>query len=134
RMLMAAGKQVAEEPLPSLVQAQDSGQFAVTYFSKTNGLTRYSTPVEQNNDYDPRTRPWYQAAVQKDGAIITAPYEDASGLGTVVSLAVPVKASGRLQGVIAGDIAISRLINDINAIQLPANGYAMIVSQDGTVI
>lgn len=134
RMLMAAGKQVIDEPVPSLIQAQDSGQFAVTYFTNTQGESRYSTLVEQNNNYDPRTRPWYQAAVQKDGAIITAPYEDASGLGTVVSLAVPVKASGRLQGVIAGDIAISRLINDINAIQLPANGYAMIVSQDGTVI
>ncbi|NLJ92634.1 MAG: chemotaxis protein, partial [Aeromonadales bacterium] len=134
RMLMAAGKQVIDEPVPSLIQAQDGGQFAVTYFTNTQGESRYSTLVEQNNNYDPRTRPWYQAAVQKNSAIITAPYEDASGLGTVVSLAAPVKASGRLQGVIAGDIAISRLINDINAIQLPANGYAMIVSQDGTVI
>ncbi|ART80120.1 methyl-accepting chemotaxis protein [Oceanisphaera avium] len=134
RMLIAAGKQVAQSPSAALTQAEESGHFAVTYFSNTQGQTQYSISISEDAGYDPRTRPWYQQATQKNGPIITSPYEDASDLGTVVSLATPVKQNGRLIGVMAGDVTISKLIQDINDIQLPAQGYAMMLSRDGTVI
>lgn len=134
RMLIAAGKQVAGNLSSALTQVEESGHFAVTYFSNAAGQTQYSMPIVDEEGYDPRTRPWYQQASQTNGPIITAPYEDASGLGLVVSLATPVNQNGRLAGVMAGDVVISTLIEDINNIELPAEGYAMMLSKDGTVI
>ena len=134
RMLAAAGQQFAEAPFPALRQAQVAGGFAMSYFGSKDGVMYDSDPTIDRTGYDPRTRPWYQQAIQKNGAIITAPYEDAAGLGTVVSLAAPVMVNGQLTGVMGADVGIQNLISDINAIQLPAEGYAMLLSRDGTVI
>ncbi|MBU3825298.1 MAG: methyl-accepting chemotaxis protein, partial [Candidatus Oceanisphaera merdipullorum] len=134
RMLAAAGQQFNQAPLPALQQAHKAGDFALSYFGSKDGVMYDSDPTIDRTGYDPRTRPWYQQAIQKNGAIVTAPYEDASGLGTVVSLAAPVMINGQLTGVMGGDVGIRDLISDINAIQLPAEGYAMLLSRDGTVI
>ncbi|MGO4998024.1 methyl-accepting chemotaxis protein [Oceanisphaera sp. W20_SRM_FM3] len=134
RMLAAAGQQFNKAPLPALQQAHEAGDFAISYFGSKDGVMYDSDPTIDRTGYDPRTRPWYQQAIQKNGAIVTAPYEDASGLGTVVSLAAPVMVNGQLTGVMGADVGIQSLISDINAIQLPAEGYAMLLSRDGTVI
>ncbi|MFD1006899.1 methyl-accepting chemotaxis protein [Oceanisphaera ostreae] len=134
RMLTAAGQQFDKAPMPAMLQAQVAGRFLASYFGSKDGVMHDTDSSIYDNDYDPRNRPWYQEAVQKNDAIITAPYEDATGLGTVVSLATPVKVNGQLTGVMAGDVAISSLIADVNAIKLPAKGYAMMLSSNGSVI
>ncbi|MBO1518178.1 methyl-accepting chemotaxis protein [Oceanisphaera pacifica] len=134
RLLAAAGQQFDKAPLPSLQQTYSAGNFAISYFGSKEGVMHDSDPSVDRTGYDPRTRPWYKAAIAEKGAIMTAPYEDAAGLGTVVSLAAPVNINGRFSGVIGGDVAIKTLIEDVNAIKLPAKGYAMMLSKDGTVI
>ena len=134
RILVAAGKQLTQNHSAALLQAHESGHFTDTYFADENGVM---FDVDNNvyaTDYDPRTRPWYQQAVQKNGAIITDPYHDATDNSIVVSLASPVQVNGKLTGVMAADLEISKLITDINAIELPAQGYAMLLSNDGTII
>ncbi|MDX1268538.1 MAG: methyl-accepting chemotaxis protein, partial [Oceanisphaera sp.] len=133
-ILAAAGRQLDQALLPSLQQAQEAGQFALSYFGSRDGVMFDADPSIDRTGYDPRSRPWYQQVLQENKAIVTTPYEDATGLGTVVTLAAPVQVNGRLTGVIGADVAITSLVDDINAIRLPAEGYAMMLSKDGTLI
>lgn len=134
RMLSAAAPHLDRALLPALQQAKESGGFQLSYFGAKNGVMYDDDPSIDRTGYDPRSRPWYKQAMAANGAIITSPYEDATGLGTVVTLAEPVRTHGQIRGVIGGDIGISQLIKDVNAIQLPAKGYAMMLSKDGTII
>ncbi|WP_319783282.1 methyl-accepting chemotaxis protein [Oceanisphaera sp. IT1-181] len=133
-MLTAAAQQLELALLPALQQTKEAGHFQLSYFGSKGGVMYDSDPSIDRTGYDPRSRPWYKQAMAENKAIITAPYEDATGLGTVVTLAEPVRPYGQVSGVIAGDIGISQLIKDVNAIKLPAKGYAMMLSNDGTII
>ncbi|MGB5856372.1 MAG: methyl-accepting chemotaxis protein [Oceanisphaera sp.] len=134
RMLAAAGQQLDQAQLPALQQAQVAGAFVASYFGSTDGEMFDHESTTYNRDYDPRNRPWYQQAIAANKPIITPPYEDATDSSLVVTLAEPVRSNGKMSGVIGGDVAINSLIADINAIKLPAKGYAILLSRDGTVI
>lgn len=133
-MLTAAAQQLEQARLPALQQAKTAGGFQLSYFGTKDGVMYDDDPSIDRTGYDPRSRPWYQQAIAENQAIITSPYEDATGLGTVVTLAEPVRSYGQITGVIGGDIGISQLIKDVNAVKLPAKGYAMMLSKDGTII
>ncbi|AEY02839.1 Cache sensor-containing methyl-accepting chemotaxis sensory transducer [Oceanimonas sp. GK1] len=133
-MLAAAANHLQDDPHPALQLIEQAGDFQLGYFGTAEGVMLDAQPRDRSN-YDPRVRPWYRQAVQENRAIVTPPYEDATFGGTVVTLARPVTdTAGRLQGVIGADVAISSLIAGVNAIELPAEGYAMMLSQNGTVI
>ncbi|GGB35617.1 methyl-accepting chemotaxis protein [Oceanisphaera marina] len=133
-MLTAAAQQLEQARLPALQQAKQAGGFQLSYFGTKDGVMYDDDPGIDRTGYDPRSRPWYQQAMAENQAIITSPYEDATGLGTVVTLAEPVRSYGQISGVIGGDVGISQLIKDVNAVKLPAKGYAMMLSKDGTII
>ncbi|MCS6236708.1 methyl-accepting chemotaxis protein [Shewanella baltica] len=113
----------------AMKQAKQSGGFESTYFGESNGNMRDSEPATDYTNYDPRTRPWYQEAMRTGGSVLTRPYLDTAFNILVVTLAEPVAG-----GVIAGDLSISNLIEEVNRMKLPANGYAIMMHKDGTVI
>ncbi|GIU38933.1 chemotaxis protein [Shewanella hafniensis] len=113
----------------AMKQAKQSGGFESTYFGESNGNMRDSEPATDYTNYDPRTRPWYQEATRTGGSVLTRPYLDTAFNILVVTLAEPVAG-----GVIAGDLSISNLIEEVNRMKLPANGYAVMMHKDGTVI
>ena len=113
----------------AMKQAKQSGGFESTYFGESNGNMRDSEPATDYTNYDPRTRPWYQEAMRTGGSVFTRPYLDTAFNILVVTLAEPVAG-----GVIAGDLSISNLIEEVNRMKLPANGYAIMMHKDGTVI
>lgn len=61
------------------------------YVSLENGL-HYSYPGKGGypTDYDPRRRPWYQEAQSHDTAFWGKPYEDISGLGSLLPRIMPL--------------------------------------------
>jgi methyl-accepting chemotaxis protein len=133
-MLGAAAKQLGDNPLSPLQLVQEAGDFQLGFYGTAAGVMHDSDPGIDRSGYDPRSRPWYQQAQQANGAIVTPPYLDAAYKVLVVTLARPVQQNGRLAGVIGGDVAITSLIEDINAIRLPARGYAMMLDSNGTLI
>ncbi|MCT7653903.1 cache domain-containing protein [Oceanimonas sp. NS1] len=113
---------------------EQAGDFQLAYLGTTEGVMIDAQPRDRSG-YDPRTRPWYKQALQANTAMVTPPYEDVAFGVTVVTLAQPVTTStGQLLGIIGADVAISSLVNDVNAIRLPAQGQAMMLSRDGTLI
>ncbi|WP_324032756.1 methyl-accepting chemotaxis protein [Aeromonas caviae] len=117
------------EPLNALQQAQVSGRFQLTYFGEGSGKMNDSDPSINRDGYDPRSRGWYQEAMAKGGMIVTKPYLDVAYNILVVTLAQPAQG-----GVVGGDLSIASLVDDITKMKLPADGFAILMHKDGTVI
>ncbi|MCS6159697.1 methyl-accepting chemotaxis protein [Shewanella baltica] len=125
----ALASKVEGDSLNTLQQAQASGRFQLTYFGSQAGQMLDSDPSVDRTGYDPRSRPWYQQAISARGPILTKPYVDVAYNILVVTMAQPTT-----QGVVGGDLSIASLVDGVNRMKLPANGYAIMMHKDGTVI
>ncbi|WP_429036472.1 methyl-accepting chemotaxis protein [Aeromonas veronii] len=128
-VIQALGNKAGAEPLNALQQAQVSGRFQLTYFGESSGKMNDSDPSINRDGYDPRSRGWYQEAMSKGGLIVTKPYLDVAYNIMVVTLAQPVAG-----GVVGGDLSIASLVEDVTKMQLPADGFAIMMHKDGTII
>ena len=128
-VIQALGNKAGAEPLNALQQAQVSGRFQLTYFGESSGKMNDSDPSINRDGYDPRSRGWYQEAMSKGGLIVTKPYLDVAYNIMVVTLAQPVAG-----GVVGGDLSIASLVEDVTKMQLPADGFAIMIHKDGTII
>ncbi|WP_281745443.1 methyl-accepting chemotaxis protein [Thermanaerovibrio acidaminovorans] len=85
--------------------------------------------------WDPKTRPWYQEAVKKDGPTMTMPYVDANTGKMIVTIATPLKGYGdRLLGVLGADMAIDTLIQMVSSQRIMGHGYGILLAPDGTFV
>ncbi len=128
-VIQALGNKAGAEPLNALQQAQVSGRFQLTYFGESSGKMNDSDPSINRDGYDPRSRGWYQESMSKGGLIVTKPYLDVAYNIMVVTLAQPVSG-----GVVGGDLSIASLVEDVTKMQLPADGFAIMMHKDGTII
>ncbi len=128
-VIQALGNKASAQPLDALQQAQVSGRFQLTYFGEGSGKMHDSDPSINRDGYDPRSRGWYQEAMAKGGMIVTKPYLDVAYNVMVVTLAQPAQG-----GVVGGDLSIAALVEDITKMKLPADGFAIMMHKDGTVI
>ncbi|WP_198781439.1 methyl-accepting chemotaxis protein [Shewanella putrefaciens] len=125
----ALANKIEGDSLSALQQAQASGRFQLTYYGMQTGQMLDSDPSIDRTGYDPRTRPWYKQAMNEGSLILTKPYMDVAYNILVVTMA---KATS--QGVVGGDLSIASLVESVNRMTLPANGYAIMMHKDGTVI
>ncbi|KAB7680227.1 methyl-accepting chemotaxis protein [Plesiomonas shigelloides] len=132
-VIQAMAGKISAQPLTVLQQAQNSGRFQLTYFGQADGVMHDSDPSVDRTNYDPRSRPWYQEASQQGKMITTKPYLGVGDEGTILTIAQPVN-TGLVSGVVGGDLAINAIVEDINKMVLPADGFAILMHKDGTVI
>ncbi|CAN5160568.1 methyl-accepting chemotaxis protein McpU [soil metagenome] len=113
-----------------------TSNFLVTYFGAARNGRFDSYPASENMpaDYDPRKRPWYRAAVAIGKPVLTEPYIDASTNEDVVTIASPLYRNGKLEGVTGADFTLRALVQMLRKIDLDGNGYAFLVSKDGTIL
>ncbi|MBE0507602.1 MAG: methyl-accepting chemotaxis protein [Marinospirillum sp.] len=101
----------------NLTLARKSGGFGLVYVGTSDGEMVQSLPsTTLPPGFDPRTRPWYQQARQKQGLIVTSPYLDAGTGDLVISMAMPRQADDR--DVIASDLAITSVVQELLATDL----------------
>jgi methyl-accepting chemotaxis protein len=86
-------------------------------------------------DYDPTSRPWYQAAVAANKLIWTDPYVDATTGTLVLTAAKPVyDDAGALVGVMAIDMSLDTMAKRIGAIKVGKSGYVYVVDSAGNTM
>lgn len=90
-------------------------------------------PDEMPADYDPRTRPWYEAAQTALRPTLTAPYYDAVTKGLLITIAAPIKSAAG-SGVAAGDLSLDTLEKLINSLKVAGNGHAFLVDSSGKIL
>ncbi|MBE0377828.1 methyl-accepting chemotaxis protein [Pseudoalteromonas prydzensis] len=129
RVITSVAAKIEENTLYGLQQAQRSGDFQLTYYGNNDGVMVDSNPRIDRSGYDPRTRPWFQQSQQTRESIITKPYLDVAFNLLVVTIAQSTR-----DGVVGGDVSIASIVDSVSNMSLPANGYAIMMHNDGTVI
>ncbi|MCL1146205.1 methyl-accepting chemotaxis protein [Shewanella sp. 10N.261.52.F9] len=82
-------------------------------------------------DYDPRSRPWYKLAYNSSEMIATPPYIDITG-AAVVTLAQ--RFNGVMNGVLAADLSISYITEQINNLNIDNAGFAFLLDENNRVL
>ncbi|MEN8641436.1 methyl-accepting chemotaxis protein [Pseudomonas sichuanensis] len=116
--------------------AQSHPDYAyVSYGLKDGGYAFWPGDPKMAN-YDPRTRPWYQAAMANPGKTLrTAPYywagDDAVLVSTVRTVANQLGNPG---GVVNIDVSLKGLTEIVKQIKLGESGYLILMENNGNVM
>lgn len=89
------------------------------------------------DDYDPSSRPWYQAAESQKKLIWTEPYDNATDDSKVITAAVPIFSKynqSRVVGVLAADINLKTIAQSLGDIRVGETGIASIVDASGAIL
>ncbi|MFQ2212125.1 methyl-accepting chemotaxis protein [Aeromonas caviae] len=129
---------IAHDPdtalVPHLLQTRTSGGFGLTYFGSAQGEMTRHDPALHTANYDPRARPWYQNADKAGKLIVTPPYVSVTMQQMVVTLAEPVSHQGRVIGVAGADLSLDALIDEVLAMKVQGEGYAMLLDRTGLIV
>ena len=86
------------------------------------------------DDYDVTTRAWYECTKTGE-TMLTKTYVSASTGKTILSAATPVyDGKGTVVGVVGIDVVIETITNMMQNYTIGAEGYAMLLSTDGTFV
>tara|TARA_B100002049_G_scaffold237263_1_gene227394 strand:- start:4 stop:1962 length:1959 start_codon:yes stop_codon:yes gene_type:complete len=90
---------------------------------------------EVTANYDPRKRPWYEAAKAADGSTVrTNAYYWAVDDMVIVSTVKAIKQNSQLIGVQGMDVSLQGLTDIIANIKLGETGYLMLIEDSGNVL
>ena len=109
--------------------------FIWTYFGEANGVYHIWPPDDTlPADYDPRTRPWYAAAMLAGETTLTEPYFDITTKVETITVAGPVYRDGELLGVVGADFSTDSLSEILSQTDMGGLGHAFLVSGDGKIL
>jgi methyl-accepting chemotaxis protein len=111
-----------------------TSSFLYTYLGTSQGAFDMRPDEKMPDGFDPRTRPWYQAALAQSGPALTEPYVDAASGDLIITVVAAARKEGQLLGVAGGDLSLERVVKIINALDFGGMGYAFLVSDDGKVL
>ena len=125
---------------PQLLKANPS--ILAIYYINPKGIVRYYPNIKLASllpsDFDATERPYYKitAPLFNPQRLTrwTIPYVDAAGGGLVVTTASPVYIGDEFSGVVAADIQLSRVTEQISSIKIGDTGYAFMIDDAGRVI
>jgi len=106
------------------------------YLGTLSGISyRYSPYNTYNPDYDPRQRDWYKTAMTKpETPIWVDTYVDTYGT-IVVTNAITFNGTGdKPQGVLATDITLDSMKEDVISMKIGQTGYAFMLDNLGNII
>ncbi|MGL5437412.1 MAG: ATP-binding protein [Lachnospiraceae bacterium] len=91
---------------------------------------------EPDDNYNPQERPWYAAAIGREGKIAYShPYKDEMTGVMVVSVSKELNgANGESYGVVAVDVVISNIIEHVRKLKLTDNGYGLLLDKDFNIL
>lgn len=121
-----------------MVKVSDRGQGGSIYWYLSEQYGRGGEPLEvQRVAYDPRTQPYYKAAVDQ-GRLVISPIHFSpllKGAAPVVTVAEPVyDAQQKLRVVVSSDIYLEGISRYLSDLSLPRSSVAFIFDPDGQLI
>ncbi len=108
--------------------------FLFTYLGQTDGTYTARPTSDLPADYDPRRRPWYNAATSAGQTTLTEPYMEPAIHELVLTIASPARQDGQPFGVVGGDLSLQTVVKIINSLDFGGMGYAFLVSGDGKIL
>ncbi|MCV2218166.1 methyl-accepting chemotaxis protein [Thauera sp. Sel9] len=86
-------------------------------------------------NYDPRSRPWYKAAMASPGKTVRTPayYYDKDDMALVGTARAMLDGAGKAKGVFVVSVSLKNLTELVKSIKLGKSGYVMLI-EDGIVL
>ena len=104
------------------------------YLAQYPGDRSQVQPAETKT-YEPRGRPWYQAAVDGKGRVFTPVYPSASKKQLLITLSQPVYGDdGAVLGVFALDVYLKRLSQLLQSMSISPRGAAFLIDDKGYLV
>ena len=128
---LAPGRNTMERALVSGVSGASTGYALEMYELDARGtrLERFA----RYPDYDPRSRPWYQATVQRNGPTWTPIYVWTNGeIG--LDATVPVHKDGALRGVLGVSLTLDGISDFLHGLTGDKQGQTFIVERSGLLV
>ena len=133
----------ASQPLPAEAQAviERFARFGATHpaaailsIGLEDGTYAKWPDDPQLAKYDPRTRPWYKAAMASPGKTVRTPayYYDKDDVA-LVGTARAMLENGKARGVFVVSVSLKNLTELVKSIKLGESGYVMLI-EDGVVL
>lgn len=131
---------VLDTLFPALLD--QSADTVAIYYMSPQGLGRYYPLLDLVDilppDFAVTEQPFFALAApvaNPDRSPVWAPpYLDYVGMGPIVTASVPVYNDDDFQGVIAVDVSLARLIEQLNRLQITPNSYALLVDNAGNLV
>jgi GAF domain-containing protein/HAMP domain-containing protein len=125
---------------PQLLSAHPA--LLAVYAIDKQGVTRYYPNIELASllppDFDATHRPYFTITAPLFNPQRlprwTIPYADATGGGLVVTVAAPVYENDEFFGVVAADMQLTQITQQINSIKVGETGYAFMLDDAGRIL
>lgn len=125
---------------PGVLNANSS--LLALYAIDTKGIIRYYPNIELASllpvDFDATKRPYFSITTPlfnpQHLPRWTIPYVDAAGGGLVVTVAAPVYDQEQFAGIVAADMQLTEITNQINSIKVGDTGYAFMIDDAGRIL
>lgn len=89
----------------------------------------------RTDQYDPRTRPWYKAAIVTDKPVWSTIYNDFTSAEPTITLAKAVFHDDHsLIGVVATDVTLKAVSDFLRSMDISKNGIAYIIDAEGYIV
>ncbi|MFG1495329.1 methyl-accepting chemotaxis protein [Saccharospirillum sp. HFRX-1] len=121
------------EPYQFLDLVVQGLRLSLAYYGTEQGEMYRSTRTDIEG-YDPRVRSWYKGAMANQGSFLADPFTSATSGEFVVTLAEPVRRNNRIIGVVGGNLTLDTLTENVNALEVPGNGYAILIDRNGQLV
>ncbi|MGA8785413.1 MAG: response regulator [Polaromonas sp.] len=118
-----------------LVSERKLGETGRHLFSADYPADRRLPLPQETNSYEPRNRPWYQAAMEQKGRAFTPVFPLASEKQLMITLAQPVYGNdGGALGVFAVDVQLKRLSEMLQGMRISPHGSVFLVDEQGFLV
>ncbi|MBQ7594543.1 MAG: HAMP domain-containing protein, partial [Synergistaceae bacterium] len=99
------------------------------YIGTESGISyRFSRGNSYNPNYDPRKRDWYTAAMKSPDKLVWLPtYIDSYGHVCITAAMTYRDGSGEIAGVVASDVYLTRIIDDIMKLKVGETGSCFVL-------
>ncbi len=117
-----------------LKMALNAGNFSDVYIGLTDGTMIDGADWPPPPGYDPRIRPWYKTAVEKNTTAFTTPYIDMTTNKMVIAIVKPLYINNEFKGVLSADIVLDTLKENVMDVKIGHSGYAFVIDSQGIVL
>jgi len=118
---------------------KNNPEFDSIYFGTPENRMINASGWQPPADFDLRERPWYKKALREDQAIYTEAFTNASSDQVIFTTAAPVYCEReQLLGVVAGDISVDRIIEQLSEPgeeqYTGSGGYSFLIDSNGHIV